>query len=350
MLKSRVNTEEATKTSFILPLLQILGYDVFNPFEVVPEFDAVRGIKKGEKVDYCILVNDKPAIIIECKAWNEKLQSHDGQLFRYFHVTECRLAILTNGIQYKFFSDLSESNKMDEHPFFEFDITDLKDEQIEELDKFSKSNFDIDAILSNAETLKLSQEIKNLFAAQLASPSEAFVKFFASNIFQGKINAKVLERFTSLVPVAIAGYVQDTIRKSLRSALNQKIDLSVNPETPNAAPSTPPASQESSSENKDVIVTTAEEMEAFFIIKSILRTVVPGNKIYYRDGQSYFAIIFDDNNRKPIARLYFNGKKKQVSFFSPDGNKVETKRPIEHLDEIYELTAELTAVALYYNQ
>lgn len=99
---------------------------------------------------------------------------------------------------------------------------------------------------------------------------------------------------------------------------------------------------------KDLIVTTAEEMEAYFIVKSIIRTELPSSRIFYRDAQSYFAIIADDNNRRPIARLYFNGKKKSIGYFSADGSKTETKIAIESLDDIYALAPQLHEVAKTY--
>lgn len=349
-LKSRVTTEEATKTSFVLPFLQMLGYDIFNPMEVVPEYDAVRGIKKGEKVDYCILLDDKPAIIIECKVWSEKLAPHDSQLFRYFHTTDSRIAIITNGIVYRFYSDLVEANKMDEQPFFELDLLDLKDENIRELEKFTKEQFNIEKILSNAEDLKLTAAIKNLFHEQISAPSEAFIKFFVSNLYQGKLNAKVVEKFATMVPKALQSYLKESLRQALRNALNGSYSAIPEPVVPSNAGTEVSNSEteEANKVEKDPIVTTAEEMEGFFIVKSIIRTELASNRIYYRDAQSYFAIFADNNNRKPIARLYFNGKKKSVGYFSADGSKAETKVFIDSLDDIYALAPQLHEIAKTY--
>ena len=138
-LKDSIFTEEATKTSIIMPFFAMLGYDVFNPQEFVPEFTADVGIKKGEKVDYAILLDNKPSILIEAKSINEKLEKHDSQLFRYFGTTEAKFAILTNGIIYKFFTDLEQPNRMDEKPFLVINILDVKEMQVVELKKFSKS-------------------------------------------------------------------------------------------------------------------------------------------------------------------------------------------------------------------
>lgn len=161
-LKEQIDTEESTKHAFVLPFINLLGYDTFNPTEVVPEFTADLGLKKGEKVDYAIFQHDVPIIIIECKNWKEKLNAHNSQLFRYFHTTKTRFALLTNGIEYQFFTDLESANKMDEKPFLEFDITQLKENVVNEIAKFHKTNFNVDEIVDNASSLKYTKEIKNL--------------------------------------------------------------------------------------------------------------------------------------------------------------------------------------------
>jgi hypothetical protein len=175
-LKMQIQTEEATKNAFIMPFIKALGYDVFNPMEVVPEFVADIGIKKGEKIDYAIFKDDKPTILIECKHWEQNLNLHDGQLLRYFHVSKAKFGLLTNGIEYRFYSDLVEPNKMDEKPFLEFKIADIKDSQIEELKKFHKSYFDIDSIVNTASELKYTNELKQLLHKELNTPSAEFVK------------------------------------------------------------------------------------------------------------------------------------------------------------------------------
>ena len=101
--KENIQTEEATKMAFIAPFLNLLGYDVFNPSIVVPEFVADVGSKKGEKVDYAIMDNGKPLILIEAKSVHENLDNHNNQLVRYFTVTDAKFGILTNGIEYRFF-------------------------------------------------------------------------------------------------------------------------------------------------------------------------------------------------------------------------------------------------------
>jgi len=192
-LKEQILSEEATKNAFIMPFLQILGYDVFNPLEVVPEYITDVGTKKGEKIDYAIMKDGNTTLLIECKHWSQNLDLHDGQLLRYFHVSKARFGILTNGIIYRFYSDLVESNKMDDKPFLEINITDLKDNQIEEIKKFHKSYFDADNIVNSASELKYSNELKLLFQQEINNPSPEFVKFFTKQVYQGVVTSRVLE-------------------------------------------------------------------------------------------------------------------------------------------------------------
>jgi hypothetical protein len=124
-VKENLQTEEATKNALIMPFLQALGYDIFNPLEVVPEFTCDIGTKKGEKIDYAILKDDKPVVLIECKHWQQNLNLHDNQLLRYFNVSNAKFGVLTNGIIYKFYTDLETPHKMDEKPFLEVHFVSL---------------------------------------------------------------------------------------------------------------------------------------------------------------------------------------------------------------------------------
>ncbi len=177
----KVETEEATKTALVMPFIsQVLGYNVFDPSEVVPEFTADVGTKKGEKVDYAIIQDDKPVMLFECKRYGTALdKDHASQLYRYFSVTQARFGVLTDGIVYRFFSDLEEPNKMDDRPFFELDLLDFNDAEVEELRRFTKASFNIDQILSNAKDLKYTREIKRILADEWTNPSEDLARYFA---------------------------------------------------------------------------------------------------------------------------------------------------------------------------
>ena len=324
-LKDQIQTEEATKNAFIMPFLQALGYDVFNPTEVVPEFISDIGLKKGEKIDYAIFKDGKPTILIECKHWKENLSIHDGQLLRYFHVSKAKFGLLTNGIIYRFYSDLVDANKMDEKPFLEFNISEIKDNQIDELKKFHKTVFDAESIVNTASELKYTNELKHLLQQELINPSPDFVKHFARQVYPGVVTAKVLEQFTNLTKKSIQQHISDLITERLKTALTKEDEATKQQE----------AIQEEEQAKLDEVkvVTTAEELEAYMIVKTILRQKISAIRITYRDAQSYFAILLDNNNRKTICRLYLSGVKKY--FVTLDDQKKEVKSEINSLDDIF---------------
>ncbi len=325
-LKNQIQTEEATKNAFIMPFIKVLGYDVFDPFEVMPEFIADIGIKKGEKVDYAILKEGKPSILIECKHWGESLDPHNSQLFRYFHTTTAKFGLLSNGIIYRFYTDLAEQNKMDEKPFFEFNVTDIKDNQIEELKKFHKSYFNIENIQTTASDLKYMNELKTLINVEFQNPSEGLIKLFSKQIYRGMLTSKVVEQFGALTKKSIQQYINDLITERLKSALKKENDTEQSdPEKELVTTNI--------EEKGSVIETTEEEKEGYMIVKTILRQRIKPSRIAYRDAQSYFAILLDDNNRKTICRLYFNSSRKYIGTF--DGQKKETKTEILTVDDLF---------------
>lgn len=339
-LKDQVNTEEATKNAFIMPFIKELGYDVFNPFEVTPELVADVGTKQGEKIDYAIMQNGEPIILIECKHHAVPLTVNNAsQLFRYFHSTKAKFSILTNGIEYKFYTDLVETNKMDEKPFFAFNITDIKDNQIEELKKFHKAYYDFENIVNTASDLKYTFELKKLIDAEFTHPSPEFVRHFAKQVYPSVVNARVLEQFTNLTKKSIQQYISDLITERLKSALTK--EDSVAKEQDAAIP-------ETEKPDNTNVVTTEEELEGFMIVKTILRQKIPVSRIAFRDAQSYFAILLDDNNRKTICRLYFNGNKKFIATI--DENKKEIKNEISSLDDIFNFSELLLQAVEAYDE
>src|SRR2546429_86004 len=252
--KNLIKTEEATKNAFVMPFISALGYDVFDPAEVVPEFIADVGIKKGEKVDYAIKHDGKIIMLFECKCCNGSLDTCDAsQLYRYFSVTEARIAVLTDGVVYRFYTDIEEPNKMDPKPFMEFNMLDIEEPLVIELKRLTKET---------------TSETDNA---------------------DGHQNGAV---------------------------------------TP---------------ENANRVVTTPDELEAYYIVKAITCAVLDAERIVYRDTQSYFSILCDDNNRKPICRLHFNGRHKYIGIL--DANKNEERVPIDNLNEIYKLADKLRATA-----
>lgn len=322
-----LQTEEATKTALVMPLINALGYNVFDPSEVVPEFTADVGTKKGEKVDYAILQEGKPIILIECKTANANLDEvHASQLFRYFSVTAARFGVLTNGVAYRIFSDIEEPNKMDSRPFLEFDMLDLTDHHAEELKKFMKESFDLDKILSTASELKYTKGIVKALAEEWLNPSGEFVRLFTARVYSGRLTQSVREQFTQITKRAFHNFVSNKINDRLKTALE--------------GDSKDPASVESTSPDPDTasggngeIVTTEEEYEGYYIVKSILREIIDVRRIYFRDTKRYCGILLDDSNRKPICRMWFNTSQKYLGVF--DEVKNETKHAIDDVDGIY---------------
>jgi predicted type IV restriction endonuclease len=277
--------------------------------------------------------------LVECKDWRQNLNLHDGQLLRYFHVSNAKFGLLTNGITYRFYSDLVVPNKMDEKPFLEFTITDIKDNQIEELKKFHKINFDADSIVNTASELKYTNELKQLLQTELSNPSADFVRHFAKQVYPSVVTAKVLEQFTLLTKKSIQQHISDLISERLKTALNKEDEnakVAENLETTQAA----------TDESK--VVTTTDEMEGFLIVKTILRQQITSTRVAFRDAQSYFAILLDDNNRKTICRLYLNGNKKYLGTF--DDQKKEIKVEILTLDDIFQHAKTLLATVEQYDK
>ena len=310
-LKGNIATEEASKTSLIMPFFQLLGYDVFNPTEFVPEFTADVGIKKGEKVDYAVVLDAIPVILVEAKSITEKLTKHDSQLFRYFGTTTSRFGILTNGEEYKFFTDLDEPNKMDSTPFLTINLTDLKENQIPEIAKFHKDNFNIETITSSASELKYLNNLKSFLNEQLDSPSDEFIKYFVSEIFDGLKTKATIDKFTPIIKKGFNQFITEKVNAKLSAALNTSTSI-----------------QEDISEVKeeikiedDGIVTTAEELEAYTIVKLMLKDTVTLERITYRDNRSYFNILLDDNIRKWIVRVYVYSTTTRIKIVLNDTNK-----------------------------
>lgn len=329
-----ITNEEMTKNALVLPFLQTLGYDPFNPQEIFPEYTADIGVKKGEKVDYAVLKDGVPIMLIECKTCNSNLkQCNASQLQRYFQVTpSARIGILTDGIQYQFYTDLDRSNIMDERPFMVMDFRSLEESLIPELKKMSKAQFDLEKTLSAASELKYTRAIKKLINAESQNPSEEFVRHFASQVYSGKLMPSVREKFTELVRKALQLYINDAINERLKNAMVSEEADGDPVESLTAKPH---------------IETTDDERDAYLIIKAILRQVVSPERVVIRDTLSYCGILLDDNNRKPLCRLYFNSSQYYLGIVV-DKDKNIDKIPISNLDDIYNYAEQIRAVPNFY--
>jgi len=339
-IKDSLPTEEATKTSIIMPFFALLGYDVFNPDEFMPEYTADVGIKKGEKVDYAILSNGEPTILIECKWIGEKLDKHGSQLFRYFSTTKARFGILTNGRIYRFFTDLDENNKMDEKPFLEIDILNIKEAQVSELKKFHKSNFDVEKIFDVASELKYENEFKSVFANLLQNPSDDFVRLFLSDTYEGKFTQKVVDKFKPILKKSLNTYITELMNDKIKTALGTQDDAVPN----NVDITSQEHTQEQipeSTEKESKIITTEQELEGYFIVKNLVKDIVDINDITYKDNERYMAILYKAKTTKWICRFYFNTSTKYLAI--PDENKKEEKIVIQNVYDIENYKDKLAA-------
>ncbi|MDR0284970.1 MAG: type I restriction enzyme HsdR N-terminal domain-containing protein [Propionibacteriaceae bacterium] len=340
-----IETEEATKNAFIMPFIsQVLGYDVFNPLEVVPEFVADVGIKKGEKIDYAIMQGGAVQILVECKKIRTDLTLENAsQLFRYFTVSKAKIALLTNGRIYEFYSDLDESNVMDAKPFLRIDITDVPTRSIAHLKKLGKESFDLDGVLSTARRLKYIVEMKQVLGNELRNPSEEFVRLITRRVYRRPVTTKITEEFTGFLAEAANQLLDDEASTRLKKALQddsaadapaRQAEEPSNPEPTRAMPETTP-----------------EELEAFGMVKSYCLSVVAGSRLAYRDGLHYMSVLVDDNNRKPVVRLYLNNpKQRRVGVFAPDGagGRTETLHDLTTIDDLQQFADDIRQAAQMY--
>lgn len=312
-------TEEATKTALVMPFLQVLGYDVFDPREVVPEYVADVGLKRGEKVDYAVLKDGEPIIIIECKGVGSKLDlTKVTQLFRYFTSTSARFGILTDGMIYRFFSDLEERNKMDQVPFLEFDLSEITTEDAQNLKRFTRDSFDLEDSIVAAENLKYTEAIKRVLGDMLARPTQDFVRFIMDHVHGGLKTKARVEKFRGLTKHAFREFINDRINDRLQSALESERDDDDTSE-PEAAADEPTADELST---KRRIVTTEEELQAHTIVKALLEEVVDEDRVHLQDRQNYCNIVLDGSRYKNIVRLRFNGPTKRISIKNEDDEYV----------------------------
>ena len=350
-----MTTEEATKQSLVLPFLQALGYNVFDPTEVRPEFTADIGTKQGEKVDYAIMLDDSPVILVECKKAQDNLTSADrvSQLYRYFGTTtKARIGVLTNGIRYHFFSDLESDNVMDTTPFLQVDLENLEDGVLEQLGQLAKG-FNVDETVEAASRLRYIGGMKQALAQQLNYPEDDFMDWIVRRVYPGRMTQAVRERFSHLVRQAFQEFVNDRITATLRTAQNLA-------QIPDEETTQRKQDLEEGNEDKvqadPKVVTTVQEWEAYAIVKALVREVVNPERVFIRDYQQYCAVVMDDSRRKPLCRLRLDSSQKQIGLF--DGTReggnlvehrhVEHRHNIESLDDIYQFADQLSEMAKQY--
>ena len=337
----KIETEEATKNALVMPFINhVLGYNVFDPLEVVPEFTADIGTKRGEKVDYALFQDDTLIMLFECKRYGANLDKEPAsQLYRYFNATQTRFGVLTDGIIYRFFSDLEEPNKMDSKPFFEINLLDFNEAEVNELRQFTKTSFDLEQILGTAKDLKYTREIKRLLINEWSEPSDDFVRYIAGQVYDGPRTKSVIDQFFHITKKALNQFLADRINARLKSALQDH--------TPESQQDEPTSESLSEEEGVSQIKTTEHEWQGYFAVKAIVSQDVLPDRVTIRDRKTFCGVLLDDNNRQPICRLHFNRTQKYLGLF--DDNKKEQKVKIASINDLFQYADQLREAVRRYD-
>ena len=304
--------------ALVAPFLRALGYDIFNPAEVMPEFSAdLPLIKSGERVDYAILEDNQPRILVEVKPYGTNLDAAErGQLQRYFHATRARIGILTNGHVFQFFADLDEANKMDGKPFAEVNLLNLRHAPLSQLKHVTKPKFNLDELLGTAEELKYTKGVKDEIHQELTEPSDWLVKEMAQRVHSAKrISPQILDSFRPIVADAIQSYIADRINETLDKAI-KTVEVKEHDHQPDEHDTT-------EAESSNEIVTTQEEIEALYIVRAICSNLINSDRLMEKDTKTYCNITVDGSSRKSFLRLHFNSvRKKKIIIFDQDQPEV----------------------------
>lgn len=287
--------EEDTKIAVIQPFInKVLGYNTANLNEVKSEVNTDYG---SFKIDYAIFKDGAPIILIECKKCADILdKKYLNQLKTYYpgiKGAKSKFGILTNGIQYQFYTDIQDENILDSKPFFEFNLLNINDSDIKILSYFNKSE-DINNARQIAEELKKRKDLRNKIEELLEDPPKDFVKFMAKQVGVSFVGESVVKEYTSLIRDVIDEYISDKTNKNL------------NP--------------------------TNIELEGYYIVKTLLKDIECSGKISFKKTDNSIIILYKDSNEKPICNLYLNDIIKYIGLFQKD---VEKKIVINEIDDIY---------------
>ncbi len=282
--------EQATKQSLIGPLFTTLGYDLTDPRECVPEYRADFGPNRSVKpIDWAFLQSGRPIFFVEAKEVGKKLSNYDEQLGDYFaKSTDVKLGILTNGVHWRFFTDLVHSNVMDKEPFVKWDVLSDEEPPFDFLTLLQKSQYNPQLIRTFAER-KRAQNLLVSELNRLLEPSAEFVRLAIANIETRRLTDAVVESWKPVLSNAIEEWAKQRMLS---------IVLSSPPSNDTGSGST-----ESSSAK---IVTTKEELDGFATIQRLLG---PERPIAFEDTVSYFKIHLTERYTWVICRLYFDRKK-----------------------------------------
>ena len=300
-------TEETTKQALILPLLDILGFSAFDPNKVRAEYQAdFPGAKSGERVDYALFCNGAPVMFIEAKSYTENLSNHCPQLSRYFNATpEIAICAITNGREWRFFTDLSNKNIMDSEPFLTVDVTMLNENDMAQLYQFRHDKFQPDALRSLAEESIYLTAFTESITESLKEVDLDFVRYVAG---RANIQRQFTQRYLESIRHIVKQAVQNTVSSMVVSGLSApKVQEEAAPvEKEQEDPTAPIIDPEN---NK--IVTTYSERRLFDLVKSILPDDA---SIEAKDTESYFSVLVDGKSNRWILRYFDNKQRPSVIF------------------------------------
>lgn len=284
--------EQATKQSLIGPLFTLLGYDLTDPRECIPEYKADFGKERSVKpVDWAFLQNGRPIFFVEAKESGRKLQGFDEQLADYFaKAPEAKLGILTNGVQWRFFTDMVNLNVMDREPFIRWDVVNDEKPPLEFLTLLQKSQFNPQLVRAFAEQRR-NQNLLLSELSRLLEPSSEFVKLAVANIETRKMTENVVESWKPVLGSAL----QEWVRQRMLS-------MALDPAT-----YAPEGTREPAASAK--IETTQEELDGFATVKTLLG---PERPVAYEDTASYFKIHLMERYTWVMCRLYFGRKRPMI--------------------------------------
>lgn len=319
---SHCSTEETTKQALILPLLDILGFSPYDPTKVLAEFAAdFPGVKATERVDYALYCNGQPVMFIEAKPFIADLTNHAPQLSRYFNSSlGVTIGAITNGKEWRFFTDLINTNVMDEKPFLTIDFTKAKPEDLTQLAEFKHDNFHAEKLRYFAEENQYIQQFKAVIKKSINEVDIDFVRYVAQQAsIQRQLNTKFLESIQPFVKQAVQQAISDTVVKGLSSPTvitAQTIEPTAkanNEEVTNTPENNQVEPDFIVHPDNEKIITTKDEMDLLRIVTELF----PDVELEGRDTESYYSILFQGKNNRWLFRYDVNRKRHTIQFIVP---------------------------------
>ncbi|AXQ22605.1 type I restriction endonuclease subunit R [Acinetobacter wuhouensis] len=323
------STEETTKQALILPLLDILGFNPYDPTKVLAEFAAdFPGVKATERVDYALYCNGQPVMFIEAKSYSSNLTNHAPQLSRYFNSSlGVTIGAITNGREWRFFTDLINPNVMDEKPFLIVDFTKANPEDLTQLAEFKHDNFHAEKLRFFAEENQYIQQFKTVIRKSINDVDIDFVRYVAQQAnIQRQLNAKFLESIQPFVQQAVQQAISDTVVKGLSSPTiitAQPVEHKPTEVQPQEVTETPEPDFIVNPDNEKII-TTKDEQDLLKIVTELL----PEIEIEGRDTESYYSVLYQNKTNRWLLRYDVNRKRPTIFFIVPmdDSRKSELER------------------------